>query len=104
MNFSFRFVHEKVSCILCGWPVTHRSPNVDPTRPATGAGRPDRSPSLVDFTQLPLHASSAQSYVEIPVAIVESEILVAGFCQVSPFGVINLMRLKSTNIFRTKPR
>jgi len=33
-------------CILCGRPVTHRSPNVDLTRPTTGAGRPDRFPSL----------------------------------------------------------
>jgi len=42
MNFSFRFVPEKVSfCLVCGRPVTHRSPNVDPTRPAT-AGRPDQ--------------------------------------------------------------
>ena len=52
-EFQFKFVREKVSfCILCGRPVTHRSPNddptrPDPTRPATGAGRPDRFPSLI---------------------------------------------------------
>ena len=38
---------KKVFCILCDLSVTHRSPNVDPTRPATGAGRPDRCPSLL---------------------------------------------------------
>jgi len=34
-------------CILCDRPVTHRSPNVDPTRPATGASRPDRFPCML---------------------------------------------------------
>jgi len=47
MNVSFRFVLEKVSPILCGRLVMHRSLNVDPTRPVTGAGRPDRFPSLL---------------------------------------------------------
>jgi len=45
MNFSFGFVLEKVTfCMLCGRPVTHWSPKLDPTRPATG--RLDRFPSL----------------------------------------------------------
>jgi len=44
--------YEKVSCILCDRPVTHQSPNVDPTRPATGAGRSDRFLSLPKGTWL----------------------------------------------------
>jgi len=48
MTSSFSFVLEKVSfCILCDRPVAHRLPNVDPTRPATSAGRPDRFQSLI---------------------------------------------------------
>jgi len=48
MNFSFRFVLEKVSfCILCGKPVTHQLLNVDPIWAATSAGRPDQFPSLI---------------------------------------------------------
>jgi len=40
-------VLEKVSiCILSRWPVTHRSSNVDPTRPVN---RPDRQPAPVDW-------------------------------------------------------
>ena len=53
MNFSFRFVLEKMFCILCRRLVTNQSPNVDMTRnltqPATGAGRPDWFPFLVEL-------------------------------------------------------
>ena len=43
MNLSFNFVLENFPSAFYA---VGRSPNVDPTRPATGAGRPDRFPSL----------------------------------------------------------
>jgi len=50
MNLSFRFVLEKSD--LHFMRAAGHAPNVDPTRPATGAGRPDRFPSL---RLLPFH-------------------------------------------------
>ena len=51
MILNFRFVLKKsVFLHLRGWPVTHQSLNVDPTRPATGAGRLDRFQSLLLIT------------------------------------------------------
>jgi len=61
--------------------------------------------AAVDFIQQPDQTGSAQHRnSEIPVAVVESEIQVVDFRQVTPLGVVKLINIELADAFKTEWR